>query len=97
MPGPVGKHPSVRGRRNVSSTKATLSVDHDIEAPELPENIAWHSMVSRWWNDIWASPMAPEYTDSDVNGLFRRAVGVGSVCLSGLLAGVGAGALIRAA
>ncbi|OMC45978.1 hypothetical protein A5742_26170 [Mycolicibacterium fortuitum] len=74
MPGPTGKHPSVRGRRNVSSTKATLSVDHDIEAPELPENIAWHSMVSRWWDDIWASPMAPEYTDSDVNGLFRVAM-----------------------
>lgn len=51
-----------------------MTADHDVEAPPLPEGVVWHPMVLRWWKDIWASPMAPEYVDSDVNGLFRVAM-----------------------
>ncbi|AXQ60701.1 minor tail protein [Mycobacterium phage Filuzino] len=71
---PLPKDPSVRARRNKSSTRATLSADHDVVAPELPDGVVWHPLTVRWWNDIWASPMAPEYTDSDINGLFRVAM-----------------------
>ncbi|TDZ92149.1 hypothetical protein CCUG60885_04263 [Mycobacteroides salmoniphilum] len=74
MPGPVPKDPSVRARRNKSTTKAVLSADHDVEAPEMPDDIAWHSMTRRWWADIWSSPMAPEYAESDINGLLRVAM-----------------------
>lgn len=74
MPGPAPKDPSVRARRNKSSTRAVLSADHDIETPPLPEGFAWHSLTTQWWEDIWSSPMAPEYAASDINGLFRVAM-----------------------
>lgn len=60
-------------RRNVSATKATLSPDHDVEAPPLPDGIDWLPMTRDWWADIWASPMAPEYDQSDIHGLYRLA------------------------
>jgi hypothetical protein len=61
-------------RRNRASTKATLVVDHDLEAPPLPAPPApfdeWHPRTVAWWVDLWASPMAPEYHESDVHGLY---------------------------
>lgn len=68
------KDASVRQRRNKSTTRATLSDDHDIEAPALPDGIEWHPLTERWWSDMWKSPMAPEYVSMDVNGLFRVAM-----------------------
>lgn len=47
---------------------------HDVEAPELPESREWHPQTMEWWDDIWASPMAPEYDDSDKHGLIRLAI-----------------------
>ncbi|MGE5828829.1 MAG: hypothetical protein ACM30G_10795 [Micromonosporaceae bacterium] len=71
------KHPSVRARRNRTSTAATLSPDHDIQAPPLPDR-PWHPQTLAWWADVWASPMAPEYDESDKHGLFVLAVLVDS-------------------
>lgn len=68
------KDPSVRARANKASTRSKLSTDHDIEAPPLPDGFAWHSMTQLWWAGIWASPMAPEYADMDIHGLFRVAM-----------------------
>ena len=73
MPGPAPKHASVRARRNTSSTAATLRPVHDLEAPELPGS-NWHAMTTAWWRDVWASPMAPEYDESDRHGLFALAM-----------------------
>lgn len=73
MPGPTPKHGSVRARRNKTSTAAKLNVVHDVEAPELPP-MEWHPQVLVWWADIWSSPMAPEYDESDRHGLFILAV-----------------------
>ena len=73
MPGPAPKHPSTRQRRNRTSTAATLAADPTLEAPALPTRI-WHEQTRAWWRDIWASPMAPEYDDSDRHGLFALAV-----------------------
>lgn len=73
MPTPL-KDPSVRARRNKSTTKATLTVDHDVKAPPLPKGIDWHAMTRAWWKDIWASPMAPEFDKSDNHGLFQLAM-----------------------
>lgn len=61
-------------RRNRSATRATLSLVHDVEAPELPDAREWHSQTVEWWADIWASPMAPEFDDSDRHGLFALAM-----------------------
>lgn len=68
------KDPSVRARNNKASTRATLSADHDIVAPPLPEGIGWHPLTRSWWEGIWASPMAPEYADMDIHGLYRVAM-----------------------
>jgi hypothetical protein len=74
MPGPAPKHASTRARRNKASTAAMLTADHQIEAPRLPAGRDWHWQTESWWRDIWASPMAPEYDDSDKHGLFLLAV-----------------------
>jgi hypothetical protein len=71
---PQPKHPSTRARRNKTSTNAVLTTDHQVVAPDLPEDIGWHSMTRAWWVDIWRSPMAPEFDDSDTHGLFLLAV-----------------------
>jgi len=63
-------------RRNKSTTRATLTLAHKVEAPELPPSespYGWHSLTIHWWRDIWASPMAPEFHESDVHGLFLLA------------------------
>lgn len=60
-------------RRNQSTTRATLVADHDVEAPKLPTRL-WHEQTRAWWRDVWSSPMAPEYDDSDKHGLFALAV-----------------------
>lgn len=73
MPGPAPKDPSTRSRRNKAATSATLRADSTLVAPELPEG-NWHPMVTQWWADLWASPMAPEYDDSDRHGLFELAM-----------------------
>lgn len=68
------KDPSVRARANKASTRATLSADHDVEAPPLPEGFPWHSLTQKWWADLWLSPMAPEYAGMDIHGLYRVAM-----------------------
>lgn len=61
-------------RRNKSVTRSTLSRDHDVQAPDLPERATgWHHLTVDWWADIWASPMAPEFESSDTHGLYMLA------------------------
>lgn len=73
MPGPAPKHPSTRARRNRTSTASTLQADPKLKAPELPDQ-AWHALTVSWWRDVWSSPMAPEFDDSDRHGLFALAM-----------------------
>lgn len=70
------KHPSTRARRNKVAGARTLTAVHDVETPDLPdfEDVEWHPMTLSWWEDIWASPMAPEFDDSDVHGLYALAM-----------------------
>lgn len=66
-------------RRNKSTTRASLATSHDLAAPDLPFSPeGWHPQTLQWWADVWASPMAPEYADSDRHGLFLLAVLVDS-------------------
>lgn len=71
MKGPAPKKNP--GRRNRSATKATLDSQTKVRAPKLPTR-KWHSEARRWWKDIWASPMAPEFLDADQHALVRLAV-----------------------
>lgn len=80
MPGPTPKDPSLRQRRNKTATAATLQLVKDgdeVSIPELPVRtdddgavIAWHPMALDLWEEVWTSPMAAEYLDADVPGLF---------------------------
>lgn len=72
MPGPAPKRKPAR--RNRTATAATLRVVHDVEAPDLPESTMWHRQTLEWWEDIWSSPMAPEFDSSDRHGLFSLAM-----------------------
>lgn len=76
--GPVPKNPATRQRRNVSSTRATLVEGGPRRRiPRLPkreEGRTWHPMTRRWWRAVFQSPMAAEYLDADVQGLYRLAV-----------------------
>lgn len=65
----VPKHQPAR--RNKSVTRSTLSRDHSVACPDLPDREGgWHKLTESWWTDIWASPMAPEFDASDLHGLF---------------------------
>ena len=75
VPKPAGS----RARRNKTSTNAILRApsEGEITIPELPERDpedgVWHFMTRAWWNDVWSSPMAPEFDDSDIHGLYMLA------------------------
>lgn len=79
MPGPAPKDPNVRQRRNKASTATILedSPRRRRKAPELPQrNVTeeddgtWDPRTVAFWQDVWASPMAAEYLDADVHGLY---------------------------
>jgi hypothetical protein len=76
MPGPPPKHSSTRARRNKVAGAKQLQAVHDVEVPSLPEmdDLLWHSLTVKWWADIWASPMAPEFDHSDIHGLYVLAM-----------------------
>lgn len=71
------KDASVRRRRNTAPTATTLRVvapGEERPVPELqPEErensvgdpIGWLPITRRWWQDLWTSPMASEYTSAD--------------------------------
>lgn len=67
------KDPSVRARQNKASTAAKLAAGSPLakrDRPSLPQGREWHPMTTAWWEDLWASPMAGEYHESDRHGLF---------------------------
>lgn len=71
---PMPKEPSTRRRRNKTATSRQLQVVHDVDPPALPGDREWHAQTVAWWTDVWASPMAPEFDDSDLHGLVLLAV-----------------------
>ena len=32
--------------------------------------LPWHHLTQVWWRRLWASPMSPEYAESDLDGLY---------------------------
>jgi len=73
--GPAPKDPRTRARRNKSATAAEMDreVNKDRVVPPLPKRPRgkkWHAMVVAMWEDIWRSPMAKEYLQADLHGLY---------------------------
>src|SRR5690606_39487305 len=76
---PAPKPAPQQQRRNRTSTAATLERPPEGErrrAPTLPhpDGRKWHRLTRAWWRRVWASPMASEYLETDVDGLGRLAV-----------------------
>lgn len=81
MRGRYPKAPELRQRRNKATTRATLEAVTEEEqrrrAPSLPpepKGREWHPEVRRWWRNLWASPMASQYLDTDIDKLRKIAV-----------------------
>ena len=73
MPKGEVKHPSARRGRQVASTATILypPEPEQIKVPPLPlRPDGWNAMTRAWWKEIWSSPMAAEYEDSDIHGLW---------------------------
>lgn len=74
--GPAPKPPHLRQRRNRTPGARTLEATSPTvrrRVPPLPKRPAtenWHAEVRTWWRVLWASPMAAEYLDADVGGLY---------------------------
>src|SRR3990172_8924708 len=76
MSGPTPKPAAMRQRRNRVSTSATLPAEGGRRViPELPKRgrRKWHRMTSEWWEDTWRSPMASEFVQADIHGLYLLA------------------------
>jgi len=79
MSGPLPKNPALKQGKSKQSTRALLVAEtHPLKgAPKLaahPAGEKWHALVVKFWADVWTSPMAGEYMEADVHGLFRMAV-----------------------
>lgn len=64
------KDPSVRARRNKSTTRATLKKPVNPKIPAMPKGLRWRPQVSEWWKRAWSSPMRSEWDDADVDMLY---------------------------
>lgn len=67
------KDPSLRARRNTTTTRAVLKPQVNPTVPELPKGTRWHQQVQDWWKRAWSSPMVPEWTESDIDSLYMVA------------------------
>lgn len=74
----VGPAPNPSSGRSAYRKKkgegAVLSRSVSVEKPPLPSVRYWHDMTQAWWDDVWASPMAQEYDESDKHGLMALAM-----------------------
>ena len=72
MASSIPKDPAFRQRRNRVATSAVLTLKQPERrrVPRLPQGHVWHALTRSWWRDVWASPMAAEYLESDRHGLY---------------------------
>jgi len=79
MPGPLPKNPKTRSRTNRPKPYAVLAPDKKpvVGVPPLakhPDGEAWHPYVLAFWQLVWRSPMAAQFVEADIAGLFRMAM-----------------------
>lgn len=73
MPAPK-KDPSVRARRNATSTRTVLKRPAGKpKVPALPKGPRWHPQVREMWAADWSSPMAAQWEDADKATMFMIA------------------------
>ena len=74
--GPAPKPAHLRQRRNRKAGSAHLEAATVSAVPELPnpDGRVWHSLTLRAWEHAWASPMATQWLETDVDALGRLAL-----------------------
>src|SRR5690554_4240430 len=76
--GPAPKPAHLRQRRNKKAGAATLAAPTEqVKVPALQKPVKewqWHRLTRAWWRNVWQSPMAGEYLDTDIDGLARLAM-----------------------
>lgn len=79
MPGPLPKKPELKQGKVKRSTRAllpapTTAIADQPKLPEHPLGEKWHKLTLEFWAAVWRSPMATQYLEADLYGLFRMAV-----------------------
>lgn len=74
MPGPLPKNRQTRQRAGSKPSSLLEESAPAIGPQPLPPLAPWHHMTEAWWADLWRSPMAGEYVQSDLHGLIQLAV-----------------------
>jgi hypothetical protein len=66
----------LRQRRNIKSEAAELSAPVDPRIPTMPnpDKRKWHPLAKRWWKNVWQSPMASRYLETDLDALGMIAI-----------------------
>lgn len=74
--GPAPKPAHLRQRRNKKPGAAQLEAPEKPRVPKLqnPDGREWHKLTRAWWRNVWRSPMASEFLDTDIDGLARIAL-----------------------
>jgi hypothetical protein len=74
--GPAPKPSHLRQRRNKKPGAAQLEAPEKPRVPTLqnPDGREWHKLTRAWWRNVWRSPMASEFIDTDIDGLARIAL-----------------------
>ncbi len=73
--GPAPKPANIRQRQNKKAGATTLSAGQLQQGiPLLPPIRIYQALTNAWWEKVWNSPMAPEYLETDIDGLARLAM-----------------------
>lgn len=70
---PLPKDPSLRARRNKTTTRAVLIDRKNPKVPALPTGTRWHAEVRAFWKDAWTSKMSSEFEPVDGHALIVAA------------------------
>lgn len=69
MPSQIPKTSATRRRGNRTVGARTLQAVPGLKVPALPDWREWNEPTREWWFNLWTSPMAPEYDESDLDEL----------------------------
>ena len=72
--GPAPKPASRRARANKDPVGATVLRFVKADAPDLPDDIEWHSRTVEWWSIWQRSAQADTFTESDWSFLLDTAL-----------------------
>lgn len=74
--GPAPKPAHLRQRTNKKPGSATITPPTTVTVPDIPNPDArvWHPLTLQCWAHAWASPMASQWLETDVDALGRLAM-----------------------